>query len=83
MRISLIHLLFVSPSLPRLSAMLPANFGWSSLVILAVGLLSMRPLWASAQNTTVVCPSQYHWVRLPLSLLSLSAVLTTLSTDGQ
>ena len=63
--------------------MFPANLGWSSLVILAVGLLSTCSLWASAQQTTVVCLSQYDWVRLLLTPLSLSGVLTTLSADGQ
>ena len=64
--------------------MLPANLGWSSQVVLAIGLLSMRSLWASAQQTAIVCMTQYDWVRLSLSPLSLSGVLTTLpSTDGQ
>ncbi|KIM62167.1 hypothetical protein SCLCIDRAFT_120554 [Scleroderma citrinum Foug A] len=42
--------------------MLPSNLRWTSLAILATGLLSMRPLWASAQQTTAVCMSQYDWM---------------------
>ncbi|KAI6109518.1 hypothetical protein EDD16DRAFT_673721 [Pisolithus croceorrhizus] len=42
--------------------MIPFHLGWSSLAILATGLLSIYPLRATAQQTTVVCPSQYNWM---------------------
>ncbi|KAL4067924.1 hypothetical protein V8B97DRAFT_2021726 [Scleroderma yunnanense] len=42
--------------------MLPSSLGWTSLATLAIGLLSIRPLWVSAQQTTAVCLSQYNWM---------------------
>ncbi|KAI6005670.1 hypothetical protein EDD15DRAFT_661020 [Pisolithus albus] len=42
--------------------MIPFHLGWSSLAILATGLLSMRPLRAAAQQTTASCLSQFSWM---------------------
>ncbi|KAI6118853.1 hypothetical protein EV401DRAFT_1965650 [Pisolithus croceorrhizus] len=42
--------------------MIPFHLGWSSLAILAAGLLSICPLRVTAQQTTVACPSQYNWM---------------------
>ncbi|KIM62175.1 hypothetical protein SCLCIDRAFT_120442 [Scleroderma citrinum Foug A] len=43
--------------------MLPSKLRqWTSLAILAIGLAPMRPLWASAQQSTVVCLSDFAWM---------------------
>lgn len=42
--------------------MIPFNLEWSSLAILAIGLLSIRPLRATAQQTTASCLSQFNWM---------------------
>ncbi|KIM63769.1 hypothetical protein SCLCIDRAFT_1213929 [Scleroderma citrinum Foug A] len=43
--------------------MLPSNIRqWTSLAILAIGLVSMCPLRASAQQSAVVCLSDFAWM---------------------
>ena len=65
---------------PPILIMLPSKLRqWTSLAILAIGLAPMRPLWASAQQSTVVCLSDFAWVGLLSSPRYLSAVLTNMS----
>ena len=67
MRQSLSNIYFSLPILsllPPILTMLPSNLRWMALAVLAIRLLSMRPLWVSAQESTAVCLSQFNWVGL-------------------
>ncbi|KAL4072642.1 hypothetical protein V8B97DRAFT_1870213 [Scleroderma yunnanense] len=45
--------------------MLPSSLRWMWLATLTLGLLSIRPLWVFAQQSSVICSSEYSWVSLP------------------
>ena len=50
--------------LPRSFTIIMSRYlQWSSLAILATGLLSVGPVGIYAQSTDVVCLASFNWVR--------------------